>query len=745
MTRILLIFVVILAMSILLPACGDDDDDDGGHHSSAVDDDDIIDDDDSVDDDDSTDDDDNGGEPLMTFALIAPDDRSETLSLAIDDVALLLGNALEIDVPVYSALDESDALWNIAVQSEAVNGSVFSETSADLTAEAFMLRRATVSDKPVFAILAADDRGAEFGLYDLLEQFGFRFFHPERTYKPTRATIVIPDTLDINESPSYDRRGFHIHTMHPTPHSEFLQRSDPQYLAFAKRLIDWHVRNKCNYMQWELLRTVDYDAEIEHFRAIVDYGHRRGMDMGIVVTYALVQQKAWRIVPNANKECKEEMEENIDQLMQVPWDHINIEMGTSEFTDANDVLQVKWMDNTAAYLRESYPDTEASVKVHVSSGQTAPHYNDINFNFLAQEADTDMGVYPHTVMYYDLLGPAPVYGNANFMFIYDWMIEMAKERKTYYYPETAYWVTLDINVPLFLPIYVLNRWKDINMLRDKDIDGIVTFTSGHEWGYWLNDFTNAAYKWDAAQDWTDGVEEFTGIFGDAAPTIRDALVDLTEYQEQALQYSDYSLISYISGQDTWDEIHWMVSDGIKKKPVTFKILYGMKAAELEDFEETVLARLSEMSTKYKELMDQVDAARDQVPYRALPWYEEMADSFRVNYYRVTHAYLLYAGAINRRYQELGIDPDGEQAAQELFDDARQITSDFLELMRKRETAYRYPLFLSVGWERSLTSYDYRYLWHASTAYFYKRFEKQAIDKNFNPLLMNVIDVMWFLF
>ena len=43
----------------------------------------------------------------------------------------------------------------------------------------------------------------------------------------------------------------------------------------------------------------------------------------------------------------------------------------------------------------------------------------------------------------------------------------------------------------------------------------------------------------------------------------------------------------------------------------------------------------------------------------------------------------------------------------------------------------------------MTSYDYRYLWTVAHAYFYLRAEKQAIEKDFNPFLDNLIDPIWF--
>ena len=721
--RVMLLFLSIL-ICLLLASCDQDDDHD---------------DDDSQ----STDDDDDSETAPPSFVILLDSDASRALRIAADDASDLLEGALQIEVPVITKMETNTGAILISVGQSDVSQAVFTPAQRqDMPAESFRLRKADFDGATAFAIFGADDQGAQYGLYDLLEEFGFGFFHPEQTFLPSRDTIRIPKQLDLFESPSWKRRGFHIHTMHPTPHSEFLQRGTPQYLEFSKRLLDWHVRNKQNYIQWELLRTVDYDATVDHFRAIVKYGHDRLMDMGIVGSYAFAQQKAWRIIPNPRQECVEQMQANIDQLMQVPWDHLHFEMGTSEFTKASDQLQVAWMDNAAAYLREKYPGTDSSVKVHCSSGQTAPNYDDINFNYLAQFADPEVGVYPHTVQFYDLQGPAPTYDNETFDELVQWMLERIGERKVYYYPETAYWCSWDIDVPLFFPVYLFNRWKDIVFLAGEGLDGHVTFTSGHEWGYWLNDWTVARYTWNSDQDWTEAIDIFGGVFGQAGPEIAQASIDLTLDQEETM--IGKNLAPYLAGTDTWDELGYLVGTLTHPKGVLFKELYRMDADQIGELQTEVVDKLAEIVSKYTELYQTVAALHDQVPVAALPWFDELVDCFHVNLLRARHAYLLYAGACAQRLFELDGDTVNEQTAAEHFENALLITQEQIALVHKREQSYRYPLFLSIGWERSLTSYDFRYLWQASVGYWNKRYEKQAIDKLFNPFIDNVIDPLWFI-
>ena len=71
-----------------------------------------------------------------------------------------------------------------------------------------------------------------------------------------------------------------------------------------------------------------------------------------------------------------------------------------------------------------------------------------------------------------------------------------------FYGETAYWVNVDIDVPLFMPLYGQRRQHDLRRIavrevkEDFRIDGQMNFDSGWEWGYWLSDFVTARSSWD---------------------------------------------------------------------------------------------------------------------------------------------------------------------------------------------------------------------------------------------------------
>ena len=78
----------------------------------------------------------------------------------------------------------------------------------------------------------------------------------------------------------------------------------------------------------------------------------------------------------------------------------------SEFHKPSCSEMLRWMNETAIYADQAHGLT-VSIKVHCSTAQTCPEFNDLNFNFLPELATTKMGVSPHTVQFYELDDPAP--------------------------------------------------------------------------------------------------------------------------------------------------------------------------------------------------------------------------------------------------------------------------------------------------------------------------------------------------
>jgi hypothetical protein len=145
--------------------------------------------------------------------------------------------------------------------------------------------------------------------------------------------------------------------------------------------------------------------------------------------------------------------------------------------------------NTAAEIAEK-KGVATLIKIHTSSNQKDEKYG--NFNFLPSFANSNVGVLPHTVFFYGIEDEvAPMYGNENFHHIRDFMQAEKEKRRTWFYPETSYFCTLDIDAPLFFTDYLLTRARDTAFLQKNGIEGQLNFSTGHEVGYWLFDWSYA--------------------------------------------------------------------------------------------------------------------------------------------------------------------------------------------------------------------------------------------------------------
>ena len=197
-------------------------------------------------------------------------------------------------------------------------------------------------------------------------------------------------------------------------------------------------------------------------------------------------------------------------------------------------------------------------------------------------ASPELGVFPHTVQTYGFEDhTAGAYGNDNFSAIENYLVFEAKrgERSVAYYGETAYWVNVDIDVPLFLPITPQRRLHDLRKIAFREtaegfrMHGQMNFDSGWEYGYWLNDVVTARAAWNPFVEVGDDWEAFRrslapviSIFGPKySADVASILVDLSRAQEELLingivdgipspNIRKLSGFAYLSGVDTWVDV-----------------------------------------------------------------------------------------------------------------------------------------------------------------------------------------------
>lgn len=369
--------------------------------------------------------------------------------------------------------------------------------------------------------------------------------------------------LDETESPYWPERSFHIHTQHPLELTEVLQGHDiPQFgphgphcaelwssrtvqrrsvvgvhqpynhshqhskVSYCERwedmvsdvelLFQWAVANRLNKIEWLLLGNYKWGDERAtrqtRLRVLTALGHDYSLMVGADCPIGNIQQHAWSMVDTAepvNKQLQR-IRDRVDWIFDANFDFISTESGSSEFTHPECGLMLRLINEFAEYANGTW-GREAAIKVHCSTGQHCKAHTypgtdkPLNFNFLPYYATSKLGVFPHTVQVYALDDPtAGAYGNENFSYVEEYLVLEAKrgQRSVMFYGETAYWVNVDIDVPLFMPLYGQRRLHDLRRLAGRELredfrmDGQMNFDSGWEWGYWLSDVVTARASWN---------------------------------------------------------------------------------------------------------------------------------------------------------------------------------------------------------------------------------------------------------
>ena len=614
--------------------------------------------------------------------------------------------------------------------------------------------------------------GALHGAYALLEELGYGFLHPLAPLIPK--TLRVPSvSIDIKEAPRWDVRRLHIHTQHPLELTEMLQGFPEDQRAFDAQLdewdrfLEWCVANGENGVEWFLLWAESYkafadsDTRIGHLAELVERAHRFGLAAGIDAPIAFQQQHSFRLLRNQG-ELKDELYEidaRLDWLDRASWDFYGIEAGTSEFTHPDPAKMLAWENEVAKHLDEAHDHKRAFVKVHCSTGQSAEGFTDpltnepIDFNQLPHFADPRLGVLPHTVEHYGLQDPAPTYGNTNFGYIRDFLHREAGTRPTVYYPESAYWVSFDVDVPLFLPLYGERRLSDLQMLVNdelagaKKMDGQLVFSSGWEWGYWLNDVIAARAAWNPHADFKTMLGHVLRPLGSAKDDIAAWIADIATAQKDLLidgkvRGNPPSKIemrngqAYIQGWETWDDVAKLAQGKGFPMPATQPDKLGL--VDMRNpihsgpgYSKEVEPLLAEMETRFGEMADRGVALRARVPEGgARDLMDDLADAMQMTSLRTRQVHGLY-DYVDGYFAS-------DQAPRKLrLAAARKALDDALPIVAARETRYRVPADRIAAWRNNPTAYEYGYLWSVRSLYYWWRDEGKAVDAPLLPCYQNI--------
>lgn len=584
-------------------------------------------------------------------------------------------------------------------------------------------------------VTACEFPGAMYGLYEIVDQLGVRYHHPEESWMPAAnpAAELPSHHQGETHTPSFSQRGFHEHTQHPIIASDWYMRPDAGLRGEVSNYIRWLARNRQNAMTWHMLKTVELDAWVPYVEDIIAEANQHGIDVGLVTSFVDQQQNNFRLIIEEDETPDEEqLDAILTRFVNAGFSFITTQIGSSEFTKPPDVDVLRWLDYTAAFLDERgvrhYAWIHTTCELHADDGSLFFH--------LPEQADERVGAWVHTTMFYDLTHPAPVYGCDDFSQQLDFAARNDGVRDQVYFPETAWWLGFDNNAPFALPLTGWTRAHDIGeALVGYDVSGHITFTSGREWTYWQYDHFLTRATWDRSVTWADYLDWLAPAYGANARAAVDATLAVTELQRRHFFEDDPLLYFYASGERQQDELGAQAGILARRPKVPFSDVVRYDDERFIGWQSTDLAALSSMAHEYRAVIDEMpppstdsDALSDQL-------YAELYDSLALFAMRIEHAHTLYSAMAPIREwaieSTLGDDADTDvrdrtQAeAESLLEDARAISAQVIDIVADGEARYRYDVdWLARAKPESLTLYSYGYLEEAASGHFWTRRDDQ---------------------
>lgn len=662
-------------------------------------------------------------------AIAASMDQAADVHVFVDAA---LPAAVQADVATYLS-----RMWGRAIAvtvgspAGAAGDLIWISSSSDAKAKSaapeggYALVRADEGGRKQIIASAATPADLSSAAYALLEELGVRFFHPMQELVPQLDGPRFPRDLAARRTPMTKVRGLHIHVIHPLEYLRSFVEPGESNLAEARRVIDWLVKTGQNHVQWPLLGSVDWPSFAEHARKIADYAHSRGVTVGASLNISSrgALQRNYVLV-RSDATYLEDLASGLSRALEVPWDDIEISLG--EFLAGDPEKLVLWLDAAVAHVAKVSPSTRVNVQNHV--GNFPELYVDYQgkktfFYHVPQYADLRLGQTVHTVSWFDTYRPQGMYQHPDFHFQREYMLLQLPKRRVRYFPESAYWIASDVDVPVFLPEYIESRWTDIHGL-DADLraaklpplEGHVTFSSGHEWGYWLTDYLTAKMLWEPAAPLDRFVSHYASAYGSCASGVSDELSRFIDIQRRYL--FDGKLIPYISGEDATVETGASVGYLIRPIRTRFEVLVRAPESERVAFEASVLAPLDAMIEEIRPIEDSLAARCRGSDATLAPWCNELRDGVSIVRLRAEHAILVYRAVLAHIRGD-------QSAATRGLERARAKTGEAKAVIDEREKSYRFDVERLTGAYDNPTFYPFGYLRQAHTQCLWKRREQFA--------------------
>lgn len=518
-----------------------------------------------------------------------------------------------------------------------------------------------------YQVDAPDVLGAQYGVSAALENLGFVFRHPFDPEVPQ-----VPADLGragVIHTPELRVRGMHFHTLHPVEaHFAFWEPSVGG-TDDAHRIIDWVIKNRGNYVQWAGLNDIiqeptHHDAWVPYTQELLAYAHMRGVKVGFDLELfgSGNLQLAFDLVNDTAKPFGPQIAARLPIITQnLPFDVYDLSFG--EFFGADPDIFIGAVNEVRRQLRTLAPQAEMHALVHVGATQRVQYMGqDLIYYFLVKFADPSIIPDVHTVMYYDLFEPTDgAYHHADFSEHRAYLQERmcaSPPKPAAYHPEDAYWVAFDNSVPQWFPLYVRSRWLDLHNLETMPnckLDEQLLFSSGFEWGYWLNDVTALRGSYDRYDSYQAMLVE---QLGDEAATF---VAGVTELQHAALMGD--KLAPYMASRDVAIDSGRQL--GVVSQPdrVTYDDLVA--GADKAAFEASVLTPMQ----AYADVLAAVKA-----PAGDDRWIAEMADGLAIDQLRPKFMLATYRAVLAKLRGDADEAARQQTLAQQLRADAQVVVS-----------------------------------------------------------------------
>ncbi len=696
-----------------------------------------------------------------TILLVAPDDLDDLDARLVQTMAEYSSAVTgELVVPLTVADAEYDTLADLEALAARYEVGLVVVLSADRLAsdvvdrsrmaalgeQGFVLETHEVGD---WTNTLDDERGAtvvltagaarlprQYAAYELLRRLGVRFYHPEQEYVPVQDAADLRElarrpTLLHREGqrdylPDFAWRSWSFHSAHPLEHLEAF--SDPEHpIDEAVRVNDWIVKGFGNRFRGAGRGSVPDEVrarradELEALRVQLGFPTGSGIQL-----HNLQQGASAEIDPTSSVPVKEQIErlvaKKLDAVPDARW--FGIHFGPTEFTTTPDQETVQWIDWAGQAALRLRPELEIEINDHITGSQPSPNYDDLgcptgtndegrsDYYDLAFHSDPRLGVSVHTVMFYPLEGPARVYDQHSFAHKRCLMEQAAAAgRPLTWFPEGAWWLSFDNSVPVYLPLYLWARARDIELVRPLlasrggTLRGHRMFDTGHEWGYWQQDYLVGLMAWnaDATLDQVLG-EIFDPLcepraWRDGCIAKTEAMAVLHELMEHQralfLEREDWrgrpgGIYAYFAGEDDADVL--AAGSGLEFRPVrvAFRDVLGWDLAAISHFRATDLAALREAAAAYSGWRARLEAIEPRVPEAGRAWLDEVRDGVEIDGLRAAHAARLYDAVLRYREAELLGNGEPADAARASWLDALGTLARAQAVILRREAAYRYP-------------------------------------------------------